>query len=265
MSEDTDSLITFPTRLTDEDWDPTLSAWRCPALAIPKAEIRDLFVDGKRVDKANYQVLEGPPAVHWVPEDRPTGRIAAQIRLGAALSLESEKDRWKKLAIVLPVVASIVVALIGPLGNYLTKSPVGGLNVADWVRARINEWDVNSDGKFISFRLAIDALDMDPFIKKSEKDRYKLILGIRPRSANPHTAGQYENAFGLYSFDSTGTLVPEINDNLRAKVATDCVDLILFRVSDAALATQPFSLPFFPSHYGSDLKVADSTAGGNCL
>jgi hypothetical protein len=264
MSEtNSESPITFTTRLTKEDWDATLNAWRCPPLSIPKAEIVDLFVDGHPVDKAMYKILQ-PAAIRWIPAEPPE-RVAAQIRLGAELSLESETEYWKRLAIVLPAIATVLAAAIGALGTYMSRTGADGVNATELVKARLVEWDVNKQNKFVSYRLGVDPLDLSPFVKKSAKDSYKLIVGVREREATPHLNGQYENAFGVYPFDATATLVPPINDKLRSAVAAfKCVDLVLFRVSDSGLSRVPFKTPFVPAYYGSDLKVADSTADGGC-
>jgi hypothetical protein len=101
--------IAFANRLTEADWDETLRGWRCPALAVPGAVVDALFVDGNRTDSARYEVLPEHSIIRWTPIDQPQ-RVTASIRLTKELTLGSETDRWKKLAIVLPVVATIVSA-----------------------------------------------------------------------------------------------------------------------------------------------------------
>jgi hypothetical protein len=94
--------IVFANRLVDSDWDETLRAWRCPALNIPGAVVRDIIVEGVRVDKAQYEVLKEQGMIHWVIFQKPE-RISVIVQLTEELSPEYEKDRWKKIAIVLPV------------------------------------------------------------------------------------------------------------------------------------------------------------------
>jgi hypothetical protein len=113
--------ITFASRLIDSDWDETLAAWRCPALQIPGAVVRDIIVDGKRIDKAEYEVLHGQAMIHWVLPDRPE-RIAVVLELTESLSLVSETERWKRLAIVLPVAATIIAASISAAATYFGKA-----------------------------------------------------------------------------------------------------------------------------------------------
>lgn len=103
--------IAFATTVTDRDWDKEVGGWRCQALRIPGAQIDDVFVGGKRIDKAWYEVAPHLGLIRWARENRPD--IATVV-----IKLTHELDRreltlyWKKLAIVLPVIASIVVALI---------------------------------------------------------------------------------------------------------------------------------------------------------
>src|SRR6266480_3920231 len=137
----TGSEITFTTRLTKEDWDGIKGAWRCTALAIPKAEVTDLFVEGNRVDKADYEVRKAPREVHW-KVGNPPARVAAQIRLSEELSLESETGLWKKLAVVLPFIA----ALIAAAATYFSKTVVDGPKV-EMVYAHLNEWSVDRGRK----------------------------------------------------------------------------------------------------------------------
>jgi hypothetical protein len=251
-----DSPIIFTTRLTEEDWDSTLSAWRCPSLAIPKARIEDLFVDGNRLDKAKYEVRG--PGIRWIAPNPPRG-VTAQIRLGEELSLESETDRWKKLAVVLPFVA----ALVGAAATYLSKSANDGFNNADLVNAHFNDWSVDKERTLISFRLTVVPIDFAEYIKKSDKDKYKLIVGVRSRTGTSDMDGQYEYALD-FPFDSTLAVQPQLNDRLRETIASGCVSLILFRVSALGLARIPFKTPFIPAHYGQEIKMLESEYDGRC-
>jgi hypothetical protein len=258
----TDSEIAFTIRLTKEDWDATLGAWRCPALAIPKAEIGNLFVGGSRVDKANYEVLKGPAAVRWIAGN-PPAQVAAQIRLSEELSLESETGRWKKLAVVLPVVASIVAALIGAAATYLSKSGANGPNTTDLVKAHFNDWNFDKDLKIISYRLTVESVDSTEYVKKADKDKYRFVVGVRPRAGISDMDGQYDYALE-FPFESTLKLAPPLDDDLRQAVATGCVSLILFRVSAVGLARIRFKTPFVPAHYGPEIKKLEGEYDGAC-
>lgn len=256
------SQITFTTRLTEQDWEPTLRAWRCPALAIPKADIQSLFVMGSRIDKSNYEVLRGPLAIRWIAADPPAEALA-QVQLGEELSLESETSRWKKLAVVLPFIASIVAAFIGAAATYLSKSGSDGSNnTADLSSAHFSDWNIDRAGRFISYRLTVRPYDATDYIKNSEKDRYKLIVAARPRTGGSDLDGQYDIAVA-YSYDNTLLLTLPLNDNFREAITTGCLSLNLFRVSTTALARIPFTTPFVASHYSpSEIKMLDPEYDG---
>ena len=88
--------IVFTARLNAADWDSEKQAWRCPALDIPGATIREVFVSGERADKPWYEVLSGPAMVRWVLPNPPP-QIAVVISLSEALSLSSETGWWKRI------------------------------------------------------------------------------------------------------------------------------------------------------------------------
>ena len=117
--------IIFSTRLTEADWDDTMRGWRCPPLAVPGAIVEALYVEGNRIDSARYEVLKEQSLIRWTPSDQPQ-RVAATIRLTEDLTLGTETDRWKKLAIILPVAATIVSAAIAGGTTYLSKAAPEG-------------------------------------------------------------------------------------------------------------------------------------------
>jgi hypothetical protein len=103
--------IVFTTRLTEADWDDNLRGWRCPPLAIPGATVEAVYVEGERIDTARYEALAQNGVIRWVFPDQPS-RATASIALTEELTLGRDTARWKKLAIVLPVAATILAALI---------------------------------------------------------------------------------------------------------------------------------------------------------
>jgi hypothetical protein len=113
--------IVFAARLTEADWDETLRGWRCPALAVPGAIVEALYVEGNKADTAKYEVLREHHVIRWTPSDQPQ-RVTASITLTEELTLGAETDRWKKLAIVLPVVATIASAGITATATYWPKT-----------------------------------------------------------------------------------------------------------------------------------------------
>jgi hypothetical protein len=109
------------TRLTEADWDDALRGWRCPASAVPGAVVEALYVDGNRVDAAKFEVLPAHGVIRWTPAEQPN-RVLASIKLTEDLTLGSETERWKKLAIVLPVAASVVTGALSAAATYFSKS-----------------------------------------------------------------------------------------------------------------------------------------------
>ena len=111
------SEITFTMRLAEGDWDEEMRGWRCPVLNVPGSVVDELYVEGARVDKARYEVLRSISMIRWSSNKKPA-RIAATIKLTKQLSLGSDTERWKKLAIILPVIATIVAAIISGIATY---------------------------------------------------------------------------------------------------------------------------------------------------
>jgi len=103
--------IAFTATVSDRDWDSEMSAWRCSALKIPGAQVDAIFVGGARVDFSWYEVLSDLYLIRWVREQHPT-QAAIAIKLTEELSTKELTLRWKKLAVLLPVLSSVVVALV---------------------------------------------------------------------------------------------------------------------------------------------------------
>jgi hypothetical protein len=117
------SDIAFNIRLAEADWEDSMSGWRCPALNVPGAEVEDVYVEGARADRAKYEVLPNHSIIRWIPGDRPP-RATASIKLTKALSLGTETDKWRRLAIILPVIATVLAAIISGSATYFSRSPV---------------------------------------------------------------------------------------------------------------------------------------------
>ena len=103
--------IVFTVRLTADDWDDAMHGWRCHVLNVPGAVVDAVYVEGSRIDTARYEVLTQNTFIRWMAPDQPQ-RAAASIKLTEALSLGKDTERWKRLAIILPVVATIAAAAI---------------------------------------------------------------------------------------------------------------------------------------------------------
>lgn len=113
--------IVFTLRLTSDDWDPGLHAWRCPALDIPSAFIaqaRD--AKGKPIQLELLKIEKSPARVTWIGAGQPA-QISVVVGLREELSLTSKEQFWRRLAVVIP----IITAIIGAGATYLSKPGPG--------------------------------------------------------------------------------------------------------------------------------------------
>jgi hypothetical protein len=134
--------IVFTARLNAADWDSEKQAWRCPALDIPSATIREVFVSGERADKPWYEILSGPAMVRWVLPNLPP-QIAVVISLSETLSLSSETGWWKKFAIIVPIIASLGAATITGFVTYSTSAKTNpGLQGSHMLHLRVDPIDL---------------------------------------------------------------------------------------------------------------------------
>ena len=115
--------IVFTTRLTEADWDETFGGWRCPPLAVPGAVVEAIYVEGTRIDTKRYEVLPQFAIIRWSSSDRPP-RALATIELTEKLTLGTDTDRWKKLAIIFPVIATILAAVISGVATFYSRARV---------------------------------------------------------------------------------------------------------------------------------------------
>ncbi|TAI60835.1 hypothetical protein CWO89_38475 [Bradyrhizobium sp. Leo170] len=265
--------IAFSTRLTEDDWDPSKKAWHCPALGIPSADVKNVYVNGNRVDSKNWEKLLGPPMIRWVIQ-RPPTEIVADIVIPETLIPENEKtkveveaDRWKKLAILLPFLATIISALITGFTTYWSKAEghISGFDPASRETASFNTWAAIKTAEAASFSLSRDDIDVERYTQKADRAKYRLVVGIRPREAGPTEDGSYKYAFGPYLFDAVSYRNAELDDEMKSFIGNGgCASFVLFRVTATRLAATPIKRPFLPSDYGSDIKVVDSRLDGGC-
>lgn len=111
--------VVFTTKLTADDWDSGVAAWRCPAVDLPSAFIKDAYAGGQKVSTDLLSIEKGPARINWRGTRRPN-ELNVVIGLGEKLSLVSAENFWKRLAIVVP----IITAVIGVIGGWLTSKPV---------------------------------------------------------------------------------------------------------------------------------------------
>ncbi len=107
--------VAFTVTVGPADWASDVSGWRCPALAIPGAEIDEFYAEGQPVARDWFTVREGLSIVAWVHGTPPPATATLALKLTKELSTQELTAFWQKLAIVLPVLASVLVALIAAL------------------------------------------------------------------------------------------------------------------------------------------------------
>jgi hypothetical protein len=108
--------ISFLLDLRHEDWNHSLKGWNCPLLKVPGAKIDDLYASSHRVDSNWYKSDTEVGIVQWIHDEQPPQLSTAKITLSKDLEDREISLLWKKLAIILPLLASLLVALIPRVG-----------------------------------------------------------------------------------------------------------------------------------------------------
>lgn len=101
----------FTVTLSEDDWDLLKGGWRCPALQLPESEISGIYINGSLSDSKKYEINKELHLIRWSGASKPK-QIAVHIKISKALSTQELTARWKKIAIVLPIVGSILTAII---------------------------------------------------------------------------------------------------------------------------------------------------------
>jgi hypothetical protein len=144
MIEEVAKESVFTIRLAPDDWDPTLGAWRCPALDIPSAFIKEAYDSkGQPLSLELLKIDKGPARVSWRGPERPP-QIALAVGLGEELSPTSEENFWKRFAIVVPIITAVIAAL----ATYWSRpgpAPVSG-STTYTLRLRVDPNDVVAFG-----------------------------------------------------------------------------------------------------------------------
>ena len=107
--------IAFTTVVSEPDLDSSLPGWRCPVLKIPGAKIDGIYAAGRRIDPDWYVVMTDLNVVRWVHDVAPPDKATLSIVLTQALSTLELTTKWKQLAIVLPVIGSLLAAVLSAL------------------------------------------------------------------------------------------------------------------------------------------------------
>ena len=206
--------IAFTVTVDDRDWDLNMGGWRCPALEIPGSQVDALYVSGARVDSAWYEVLREHSLIRWIRQDRPAQAVVS-IALTEELSTQELTSKWKKLAIVLPVVSSILVALIGGAFALWKPTPTDTSNTSN------NTSTARSSGpRIIPQELAqLDNVQNEPAWINVLADYYRL-EGANIQQANPSTkfsVGVVEHQLKQATSEFTWVLTTEASYEISAQ------------------------------------------------
>ncbi len=125
--ETRERTIGFAVRLTQDDLDPVTRAWRFPVLELPGASLKEVYADGERVDPEKYRLVEDQ--LRWVPGDNLPEKLTAFVSVDSESRDEilqsrdrakTNEDRWKKFAIIVPL---ITAALGAAVSLYINRAP----------------------------------------------------------------------------------------------------------------------------------------------
>lgn len=121
--------------ITPSDWDKRIGGFRCSALSLPSAEIKDIFVSGGRINPDDYNISDDRQYIRWNGE-KPTKQVVVEIRITKELSTRELTLKWKKAAILLPIIASIAspifIRVIVPDENHVPCYKAAGWPKGAW-------------------------------------------------------------------------------------------------------------------------------------
>lgn len=138
----------FTITLSNDDWDPLKGGWRCPALQIPGTRVKTVYVGGTAADPKLYEVNYLLCLIRWGQAAHPK-QASVHIEAEKALSTKELTLKWRKLAIVLPVVGSLataaVAALLGNLHKTSDPSRDNSTSTSDKIFQRSNDFLATGD------------------------------------------------------------------------------------------------------------------------
>jgi hypothetical protein len=105
-----DQKIEFTLRLTEEDWDKDVGAWRCPAFDIPSSFVKSVYSKRQLLSADMFRVEKGPARLTWLGSGHPE-QIVVIVGIGEVLSPASEEAWWKRFALVTPIITALIAAI----------------------------------------------------------------------------------------------------------------------------------------------------------
>ena len=107
-------MIAFTVSLTENDWDSVVGGWRCQVLRIPGAQVDAMYAGGK-LDDASYKPVPDQGYVRWGGNGQPPKAAALAITLTQDLAPKEQRDFWKIIGIVAPIIVALIAGTSGVL------------------------------------------------------------------------------------------------------------------------------------------------------
>ena len=114
--------VAFAVSVGAEDWSSDISGWRCAVLAVPGAKVEAMYTPDGKVDDAWYEVQDDLNIIRWVHGTAAPQKATFALTLTKELSTLELTAKWKKLAIILPFVSSLLVASLAFLSTYIPRA-----------------------------------------------------------------------------------------------------------------------------------------------
>jgi len=105
--------FTFTINVSEVSWNTDLGGWVCPVLKIPSSKIEAIYVEGEKLDDKKYQVLNDHNAIRWTSEKSQPNSFTVSVVIEKELSTKELTLKWKKLAIFMPLICSLLSLLAG--------------------------------------------------------------------------------------------------------------------------------------------------------
>lgn len=102
----------FELKLTDQDWNEKISAWRCLSLRIPEVEINSIYAGDNRLSGHDYDIDRGLWVIHWKGKTRQPKEIQLLGTLSQKSNQSRNNFRWNKPTVMFSGIASLILVLI---------------------------------------------------------------------------------------------------------------------------------------------------------
>jgi len=114
-------MLNFTINISETSWNIDLGGWICPILKIPTSKIDAVYSEGDELNKENYKILYDHNVIKWIsPKERPKS-FTASVTIEKDLSTKEITLKWKKIAILMSLLFSIMSVLAG---IYLHNKPI---------------------------------------------------------------------------------------------------------------------------------------------